>query len=150
MNNSTEPPVETPQTTSNGAIASFNPHRHSLPAKQHIVSSKSQAFSGRSKTHNRRISDYSIHTQPPAAFSNQRSTLSPQQIRQSRLRILPTQFEGSPTHDPSLPDTSHKGFRKIKDHDTASAATHIPKRSTSLHHITVFIHILVHWGDELI
>lgn len=126
--------IETSTKADNNSAATFTPHRHSLPAKQNIAS-KSQPFSNRAKTHNRRISDYSIHTQPPPAFANQRSALSPQQIRQTRLRILPTQFEsGGTSQDSTLPDTSLKGFRKF-EHDNT---TEIPKQHHhSLHHVTV-------------
>ncbi|KAI9285208.1 kinase-like domain-containing protein [Umbelopsis sp. AD052] len=121
-------PVEAGPTTTN--VATFTPHRHSLPTNQNMAVN-SQTFSGRPRTHNRRISDYSIHTQPPAAFANQRSALSPHQIRQPRLRMLPTQFEDTASQDPALPNTSLTGFRKVDD-----STAQIPKRSTSPHHVT--------------
>ncbi|KAI8575563.1 hypothetical protein K450DRAFT_261246 [Umbelopsis ramanniana AG] len=127
MDTSTQP-IEASPTATN--VATFTPHRHSLPANQNMAVN-SQTFSGRPRTHNRRISDYSIHTQPPAAFTNQRSALSPHQIRQPRLRILPTQFEDTASQDTALPKTSLAGFRKIED-----GAAQIPKRSTSPHHVT--------------
>ena len=128
MDTSTQPIEASPAATN---VATFTPHRHSLPANQNMAVN-SQTFSVRPRTHNRRISDYSIHTQPPAAFANQRSALSPHQIRQPRLRMLPTQYEDTASQDTTPPNTCTTGFRKIED-----GTAQIPKRSTSPHHVTV-------------
>ncbi|KAG2175404.1 hypothetical protein INT43_001051, partial [Umbelopsis isabellina] len=124
------PPPNSPPSTSAPA---YNLHRHSLPAKQHSLS-KSQTYSGgRLKSHNRRISDYSIHAQPPPAFANHGSAINPHQIRQNRpVRILPTQFEDLASSDSSALEDPKAGFRKVEPNAQISSP---PKHSPPSSHV---------------
>lgn len=125
-------PLNSPPSTS---APTYNPHRHSLPAKQQGLS-KSQTYSGgRLKSHNRRISDYSIHAQPPPAFANHGSAINPHQIRQNRpVRILPTQFEDLASSDSSGLEDPKTGFRKVEPNAQISSP---PKHSPPSSHVAV-------------